>query len=106
MFEKDRLSACINTNIRFTTFKNLNMDIQTKKMQFIEEYLRITDEGLLNKLLELLRKERQKSLQAALQPMTQDELSDKLQRSEQDIETERIYTQQEVEAYMKSRRGA
>ena len=82
------------------------MDIQTRKMQFIEEYLRITDESLLNKLADLLRKERQKSLKAALQPMSQQELSDKLERSEGDIQSGRVYTQAEVEAYLKSRRQA
>lgn len=82
------------------------MDIQTRKVQFIEEYLRITDESLLDKLSDLLRKERQKRLKAALRPMSQQELADKLERSQQDIQAGRVHTQAEVEAYLKSRRQA
>ncbi len=74
--------------------------------QFIEQYLRITDERLLNKLADLLHKERQKSLKAALQPMSQQELSHKLERSEQDIQSGKVHTQAEVEAYLRSRRSA
>jgi hypothetical protein len=80
------------------------MDIQTRKMQFIEEYLRITDESLLEKLSVLLRKERQKQLKTRMQPMSQDELAAKLDRSEDDIQAGRVYSQSEVEAHLKSRR--
>lgn len=81
------------------------MDIQTRKMQFIEEYLRITDESLLEKLTLLLRKERQKQLKATLRPMSQEELVEKLERSENDIAAGRVYSQSEVEAHLRSRRN-
>ena len=74
-------------------------------MQFIEEYLRITDETLLEKLTLLLRKERQKQLKAMLRPMSQEELAAKLDRSEDDIQAGRLYSQTEVEAHLKSRRN-
>ncbi len=47
------------------------MDIQTRKDGFIEEYLRITDESLLDKLSDLLRKKlakRQKRLCGIREP--------------------------------------
>jgi hypothetical protein len=63
-------------------------------MQFIEEYLLITDETLLEKLTLLLRKERQKQLKATLRPMSQEETVPKLDRSEDDIQAGRVYPSQ------------
>lgn len=81
------------------------MDIQTKKLQFIEEYLRLTNEEIVEKLANVLRKEKQKALKATAKPMSYEELADKLAKSEADIASGRVYSQQEVEAYFAKRRG-
>jgi hypothetical protein len=80
------------------------LDLQSKKLQFIEEYLRLTDEEIIEKLSQLLKTERQKLMQAKLRPMTADELTQKLERSEKDIQEERLHTQEEVENYFKNKR--
>jgi hypothetical protein len=80
------------------------MDIQTHKLEFLSEYLRINDEELLLKLSTLLRRERQKRVKGYLQPMTQEELSNKLKKAENDIQEGKIMSQLEIEAYFKNKR--
>lgn len=80
------------------------MDIQAHKLEFLSEYLRINDEELLLKLSTLLRRERQKRVKGYLQPMTQEELLNKLKKAENDIEEGKVMSQQEVEAYFKNKR--
>ena len=79
------------------------MNTQIQKLSFIEEYLRITDESILDKLAALLKKERQKKLKNQLNPMTMEELQDRLHRSEEDIRQGRIFTQTEVESHFKNK---
>ena len=79
------------------------MNTQIQKLSFIEEYLKITDESILDKLAALLKKERQKKLKNQLNPMTMEELQDRLHRSEEDIRQGRIFTQAEVESHFKNK---
>lgn len=80
------------------------MDIQAHKLEFLSEYLRINDKELLLKLSTLLRRERQKRVKGYLQPMTQEELSNKLKKAENDIQEGKVMSQQEIEAYFKNKR--
>lgn len=81
------------------------IDIQTRKLRFMEEYIRLTDEAIIDKLAQLLREEKQKVMQAKLKSMTQEQLREKLDRSEADIAEGRLHTQDEVENYFKSKRS-
>jgi hypothetical protein len=81
------------------------IDIQTRKLRFMEEYIRLTDEAIIDKLSQLLREEKQKNMQAMLKPMTQEALMEKLERSETDIRESRLHTQEEVENRFKSKRS-
>jgi hypothetical protein len=78
-------------------------DIQTHKMLFLQEYLRLNDEQIINKLSNLLHREKSKKLNIDLKPMTLSELSEKLENSEKDIATGNIYSQQEVDMFFKNR---
>lgn len=80
------------------------MDIQAHKLEFLSEYLRINDKELLLKLSTLLRRERQKRVKGYLQPMTQEGLSNKLKKAENDIQEGKVMSQQEIEAYFKNKR--
>ena len=81
------------------------LDLQSKKLQFIEEYLRLTDEEIIEKLSQVLKTERQRLMQAKLRPMTEEELNQKLERSERAIQEGRLHTQEEVENYFKNKRS-
>ena len=79
----------------------MTTDIQSHKVLFIQEYLRLNDEQIINKLSNLLHTEKSKKLNVELKPMTENEFSEKLENSEQDIATGNIYSQQEVELFFK-----
>lgn len=82
------------------------MDIQAHKLEFLSEYLRVNDETILLKLSNLLRQERQKRVKDKLKPMTQEELSSKLKRAENDILEGNVMNQEEIEAFFKNKRIA
>lgn len=82
------------------------MDIQAHKLEFLSEYLRVNDETILLKLSNLLRQERQKRVKDKLKPMTQEELSSKLKRAENDILEGNVMNQEEIEAIFKNKRIA
>ena len=49
------------------------MDLQTKKLNFVQEFLRIRSEELVDKLEKILKSERKKEYEKELIPMTHDE---------------------------------
>lgn len=79
------------------------MNLQTKKLHFIEEYLRLNDESIIDKLEEFLRKERKKELSEKMKPLTKYDLQRKLDRSEKDIVEGNLYVQEAVETYFKKK---
>ncbi len=81
----------------------MTTDIQSHKMLFLQEYLRLNDEQIINKLSNLLHQEKSKKLNIEVKPMTQFEFSEKLMQSEKDIATGNVYSQQEVELFFKNR---
>jgi hypothetical protein len=50
------------------------MDIQARKLHFIQEFLRVADDELVGKLERLLRTERKKKLDKDISPITLKEL--------------------------------
>lgn len=77
----------------------MSADVQTRKMLFMQEYLRLNDEHIIDKLNDVLHKEKSKKLKIKLKTMTQDELAEKLNRSEKNIENGQVYSQNEVESF-------
>ena len=60
------------------------MDIQAKKLQFIERFIRTNDEELINKLNELLLVETSHLNEEEPKPFTMKEFNDLIDRSESD----------------------
>lgn len=52
------------------------MDIVSRKLSFVQEFLRISDEKLIAKLERMLRSERTKKISKVLNPMTMDEFNE------------------------------
>jgi hypothetical protein len=48
------------------------MDISTRKMNFVQEFLRVADEDLVAKLEEVLHSERKKRLEKYVEPMSEE----------------------------------
>jgi hypothetical protein len=94
-----------NVNFDESTLHTTMIDIQTRKLRFMEEYIRLTDETIIEKLAQLLKEEKRKTMQAKLAPMTKEQLIEKLDLSEADIREGRVHTQEEVENYFKNKRS-
>lgn len=46
------------------------MDLQTRKVQFIQEFLKHANENLLGKFEKLLKQEREKAFEKEIKPLT------------------------------------
>lgn len=70
--------------------KDFTMDIQTKKLQFVQEFLRLKDENLIDKLNNLLKSERKKKLEKELKPLGHEEFNDLIDSAESDSENGKL----------------
>lgn len=66
------------------------MDIQARKIQFVQEFLRVADDGLVTKLEGVLRVERKKKLDLQFHPMTLNELNQSVAAAEEDYKNGRV----------------
>lgn len=71
---------------------------QAQKLRFLEDFMRVTDEAIIAKLSEVLRREQAKRAEG-LRKMTQEELEEKLRRSDEDVRAGRTFTHEEVKTY-------
>jgi len=72
------------------------MDIQTKKLHFVQEFLRLKDENLIDKLSDLLRIEKKKKIEKELKPFSRKELNDLIDSAESDSENGRLTSAREL----------
>ena len=66
------------------------MDIQARKIHFVQEFLRVADDEIVTKLESLLRIERKKKLDAELLPLTLKEFNVIIDKSEDDFKNGRV----------------
>ena len=66
------------------------MDIQARKIHFVQEFLRVADDEIITKLEGLLRIERKKRLEEEISSMTMSELNEIIDKSENDFKNERV----------------
>lgn len=72
------------------------MNIQTRKLALIEEFIQISDENLLTKIESFIRKEKKKSLQNELQPMSLTEFYELIDQARQDADAGRLVSHDEL----------
>jgi hypothetical protein len=60
------------------------MDLQTRKLNFIQEFLRLKNEKLIAKLENILKSEKVKSYEEHISPMSEDELNRIIDEAEKD----------------------
>jgi hypothetical protein len=66
------------------------MDIQARKLHFVQEFLRVADDDIVTKLEKLLQFERQKKLTEDLNAMTMNEFKEIVEKSEEDFKNGRV----------------
>lgn len=72
------------------------MDIQAKKIHFVQEFLRINDEEIIDKLNNLLKVERKNKVEKKLKPFTIEEFNEMIDRAESDSLSGRLISAQEM----------
>ncbi len=66
------------------------MDLQSRKIEFVQEFLKIQSEEIISRLEKILRKEKKALEDRKFEPMTQDELNKRIDQSESDFRNNRF----------------
>jgi hypothetical protein len=72
------------------------MNLQARKLSFIQEFLRINSEDLIIKLDDLLHVEKRKMYEQELKPMSIESFNANIDQSEDDAENDRVITAKEL----------
>lgn len=72
------------------------MDLQARKLNFIQEFLRINDEGLIDRLEQFLLSEQKKKVELDLKPMSLDEFNKMVDQSEKDFASSKVNEAREL----------
>lgn len=78
------------------------MDIQVRKLALIEEFLRINDESLIAKLETFIKKEKKKSHEAPVNPMSLNDLHEMIDQAKSDSDAGRIISHQDLKNLVKT----
>lgn len=74
------------------------MDLQTRKLELIQEFLKIQSEDVISQLEKILRKESVKFKQEDFQPMTVEEFNSRIDQSMEDSKNGRLIEASEFKA--------
>ena len=66
------------------------MSLQTREIEFIQEFLKLQSEQVVARLENILRKEKRNSREPSFEPMSQDELYKRIDKSESDFRNNRF----------------
>ena len=80
------------------------MELQSRKLQFIEEYLRLTNESIIAKLETLLHKEKQKVGKEKLSAMSLEEFYLRNAKSQAQIKAGKLISQQDAKKYFQKKK--
>jgi hypothetical protein len=72
------------------------MDLQTRKLHFIEEFLRLKNENLIRQLENLLKSEKIKSFEEHISLMSEDDLNRIIDEAEEDSKEGRLTSAVEI----------
>ena len=72
------------------------MDLQERKIHFVQEFLRINNESIINKLEDILKLEKKKSYTASQIPYSMDEFEKMIDKAEEDSTNNRLKSVHEL----------
>ncbi|OAD45603.1 hypothetical protein [Polaribacter atrinae] len=72
------------------------MNIEARKIEFIQEFLKLQSEEAISKLEKILKKEKDTSDERLFKPMTIDELNKRIDKSESDFKNNHFKTSSEL----------
>ncbi|SDB52325.1 hypothetical protein SAMN03097699_1895 [Flavobacteriaceae bacterium MAR_2010_188] len=74
------------------------MDLQTRKLELIQEFLKIQSEDVISRLEKILRKENKISENENFKPMTIEEFNSRIDQSMEDSKNGRLIEASELKA--------
>ncbi len=72
------------------------MDLQTRKIQFIQEVLRLKNEKIIEKLEKILHQEKKKGMEEEFSQMTMEEFNGLIDQAEDDSLNNRLFNAGEI----------
>lgn len=72
------------------------MNLQTRKLNFIEEFLRVTDEKIISKLEGYLKEEKKKIYEKELKPMSHKDFYEMIDQSLKDSKEGRVISNSDL----------
>lgn len=78
------------------------MTVETRKLNLIEEFIKITDEDLITRMEELVLDDKRKRYEQRFKPMGMEEFHSMIEQSRNEIENGLITTQEDLKKEIKS----
>ena len=78
------------------------MDIQTRKLHFIQEFLRLANENIIEKFEKLLQQERKKIIEKDISPMTLVQYEQRINNAKSDLMNNRVTTAKKLKKEISS----
>ena len=78
------------------------MNIQTRKLVLIEEFLRMSDENLIAKIESLIKLEKKVSHEKSLKPMSMNEFNEMIDQAKRDSDSGSVISHQELKKKIKT----
>ncbi|MFB9053076.1 hypothetical protein ACFFVB_08275 [Formosa undariae] len=72
------------------------MNLEARKIEFVQEFLKLQSEEAVSPLEKILRKEKNASDERIFKPMTQEELNTRIDKSESDFRNNRFKNSSEL----------
>jgi hypothetical protein len=72
------------------------MNLEARKIEFVQEFLKLQSEEAVSRLEKILRKEKNASDERIFEPMSQDELNNRIEQSESDFQNNRFKNSSEL----------
>lgn len=72
------------------------MNLEARKIEFVQEFLKLQNEEAISRLEKVLKKEKQATDQRTLEPMTREELDKRIDQSESDFRNRRFKSSSEL----------
>ncbi|MFC4632410.1 hypothetical protein ACFO3O_00710 [Dokdonia ponticola] len=72
------------------------MNLEARKIKFVQEFLKLQSEEAISRLEKILRKEKNASDEQTFEPMSQDDLNQRIDTSESDFQNGRFKSSSEL----------
>ena len=72
------------------------MTVEARKLHFIEEFLKVTDENIISQMERLLRNEKREQQENSLKPMNLNEFKHIIDKAREDVERGRVISHENL----------